>query len=192
MKLSVDLKNCYGISELVHEFDFGNSNGYAIYAPNGFMKTSFSKTFDDLAKGRDTKDLIFPDRASSRVIKDDAGNDIVADSVFVVEPYNADFSSEKTSLLLVNGEVKQKYDDALKEIADKQTALFAKLKQLSGLTGRTVTPETEILKWGVSEFLCVRRCETFPRRRTALATYRPTRWESRSSSYATPFVNLSS
>lgn len=76
MKLTVDLKNCYGISELVHEFDFSNTNGYAIYAPNGFMKTSFSKTFDDLAKGRETKDLIFPERASSRVIKDDVGNDV--------------------------------------------------------------------------------------------------------------------
>ena len=146
MKLSVDLKNCYGISELVHEFDFTNTNGYAIYAPNGFMKTSFSKTFDDLAKGRETKDLIFPEREPARIIKDDAGNDIAADSVFVVEPYNQDYSSEKTSLLLVNSVVKQKYDDALKEIADKQSALFAKLKQLSGLTGRTVTPETEVLK----------------------------------------------
>lgn len=146
MKLTVDLKNCYGISELVHEFDFNATKSYAIYAPNGFMKTSFSKTFDDLAKGRETKDLIFPDREPNRVIKDDAGNEISADSVFVVEPYNADFSSEKTSLLLVNSVVKQKYDDALKEIAIKQTALFAKLKQLSGLTGRTVTPETEILK----------------------------------------------
>jgi hypothetical protein len=146
MKISVDLKNCYGISELVHDFDFTVTNGYAIYAPNGFMKTSLSKTFDDLAKGRDTKDLIFPDRVSARVIKNDAGTDITADSVFVVEPYNADFSSEKTSLLLVNSVVKRKYDDALKEIADKQSALFAKLKQLSGLTGRTVTPETEILK----------------------------------------------
>ena len=113
MKLSVDLKNCYGISELVHEFDFGNSNGYAVYAPNGFMKTSFSKTFDDLAKGRETRDLIFPDRASSRVIRDDAGNDIAADSVFVVEPYNADFSSEKTSLLLVNSGPSQKTRQAI-------------------------------------------------------------------------------
>lgn len=146
MKISVDLKNCYGISELVHDFDFTATNGYAIYAPNGFMKTSLSKTFDDLAKGRETKDLIFPDRVSARVIKDDAGIDVTADSVFVVEPYNADFSSEKTSLLLVNSEVKRKYDDALKEIADKQSVLFAKLKQLSGLTGRTITPETEILK----------------------------------------------
>jgi energy-coupling factor transporter ATP-binding protein EcfA2 len=146
MKLCVDLKNCYGISELVHEFDFNITKGYAIYAPNGFMKTSLSKSFDDLAKGRDTKDLIFPDRASSRVIKDHAGNDIAADSVFVVEPYNADFSSEMASLLLVNSGVKQKYDDAIKEITDKQSALFVRLKQLSGLTGRTVTPEIEILK----------------------------------------------
>lgn len=146
MKLSVDLKNCYGISELVHEFDFGNTGGFAVYAPNGFMKTSFSKTFDDLAKGRETKDLIFPDREPRRTIKDGDGNDIAPDSVFVVEPYNADFSSEKTSLLLVNSDSKQKYDDALRQIADKQSALFAKLKQLSGLTGKTSTPETEILK----------------------------------------------
>ncbi|AUT46552.1 hypothetical protein [Achromobacter sp. AONIH1] len=146
MKLSVDLKNCYGISELVHEFDFGNTGGFAVYAPNGFMKTSFSKTFDDLAKGRETKDLIFPDREPRRTIKDGDGNDIAPDSVFVVEPYNADFSSEKTSLLLVNSDSKQKYDDALKQIADKQSDLFAKLKQLSGLTGKTFTLETEILK----------------------------------------------
>ena len=146
MKLSVDLKNCYGISELVHDFDFNITKGYAIYAPNGFMKTSFSKTFDDLANGRETKDVIFPNRESGRSIKDEAGNDVTADSVFVVEPYNADFSSTKSSLLLVNSIVKQKYDDALKNIADKQSALFAKLKQLSGLTGRAVTPETEILK----------------------------------------------
>ncbi|OAX87997.1 hypothetical protein A7D16_13475 [Xanthomonas nasturtii] len=146
MRLSVDLKNCYGISELVHEFDFTNSNGYAIYAPNGFMKTSFSKAFDDFSKGRETKDLIFPDRASNKLIKDAAGTDIAADSVFVVEPYNVDFASENTSLLLVNSEVKQKYDYALKEIADKQSALVLKLKQLSGLTGRAITVETEILK----------------------------------------------
>jgi hypothetical protein len=56
MKLNIDLKNCYGISELKHCFDFSASNGYAIYAPNGFMKTSLSKTFDDHAKGRDSVD----------------------------------------------------------------------------------------------------------------------------------------
>ena len=110
MKLKIDLKNCYGISELVHEFDFSNTSGYAIYAPNGFMKTSLSKTFNDLAKNKSTTDVIFPDRVAAREIKDDSGNDIAAESVFVIEPYAQDFSSEKSSSLLVNSAIKQKYD----------------------------------------------------------------------------------
>lgn len=146
MKLNIDLKNCYGISELTHCFDFTTSRGYAIYAPNGFMKTSLSKTFDDHAKGRDSVDLIFTDRVSSRAITDDTGVSVAPDSIFVIEPYNQEFSSERTSLLLVNGAIKQQYDDALKQISEKLSALFAKLKQLSGLTGRTFTPEAEFLK----------------------------------------------
>jgi energy-coupling factor transporter ATP-binding protein EcfA2 len=146
MKLNIDLKNCYGISELNHCFDFTNSRGYAIYAPNGFMKTSLSKTFDDHANGRDSVDLIFPDRVSSRAILDAAGATVDPGSIFVIEPYNQEFASEKTSLLLVNSAIKQQYDDALKQISEKQTALFSKLKQLSGLTGRTLTPETEFTK----------------------------------------------
>lgn len=146
MKLNIDLKNCYGISELTHCFDFTTSSGYAIYAPNGFMKTSLSKTFDDHAKGRDSVDLIFTDRISSRAITDAAGASVDPDSIFVIEPYNQEFSSERTSLLLVNGAIKQKYDDALKQISEKLSAIFVKLKQLSGLTGRTLTPETEFLK----------------------------------------------
>ena len=146
MKLNIDLKNCYGISELNHCFDFTASSGYAIYAPNGFMKTSLSKTFDDHAKGRDSVDLIFPDRASSRAIVDAVGTSVAPESIFVIEPYNQEFSSDRTSLLLVNSAIKQQYDDALKQISEKLTSLFSKLKQLSGLTGRTLTPEIEFLK----------------------------------------------
>ncbi|MEV4780496.1 hypothetical protein MRBLMU1_003049 [Burkholderia sp. LMU1-1-1.1] len=146
MKIKVDLKNCYGISDLTHCFDFTGSTGYAIYAPNGFMKTSLSKTFEDHAKQRDSSDLIFSDRVSERTITDGSGVNIAPESIFVIEPYNQDFSSERTSLLLVNSEIKQKYDDALKQISEKLTVLFAKLKQLSGLAGRTVTPETEFLR----------------------------------------------
>lgn len=146
MKLNIDLKNCYGISELSHCFDFTASNGYAIYAPNGFMKTSLSKTFDDHAKGRETVDLIFPDRESSRSIKDSAGAVVSPDSIFVIEPYNQEFSSDRTSLLLVNSAIKQQYDDALKQISESLAGLFGKLKQLSGLTGRTLTPDMEFMK----------------------------------------------
>ncbi|MPS77925.1 MAG: hypothetical protein E2591_07615 [Achromobacter sp.] len=146
MKLNVNLKNCYGISELNHCFDFRTSSGYAIYAPNGFMKTSLSKAFDDHAKGKKSEDLIFPDRLTTRELTDENGASITADSIFVIEPYNQEFSSDRTSLLLVNSAIKKQYEDALKQIAEKLAALFGKLKQLSGLTGRTITPETEILK----------------------------------------------
>lgn len=125
MKLEIDLKNCYGISELIHTFDFTASNSYAIYAPNGFMKTSLSKTFDDHAKGRDPVDHIFPDRISSKFILDETGANVSPDSIFVIEPYNQDFSSDRTSLLLVNSAIKKQYDDALKQISEKLTALFA-------------------------------------------------------------------
>lgn len=59
-KLKVELKNCYGIQCLEEEFDFSASKGkaYAIYAPNGLMKTSFSKTFENLAKGQKSTSVL--------------------------------------------------------------------------------------------------------------------------------------
>jgi energy-coupling factor transporter ATP-binding protein EcfA2 len=146
MKVNTNLENCYGISKLEYSFDFSTSAVYAIYAPNGFMKTSLSKTFDDIAKGRPTSDLIFPERPNRRDVTYDDGKAVEAGNIFVIEPYNQDFSSEKTSLLLVNQVLKKQYDAALKAISDKQQNLFAKLKQLSGLTGRTVTPESEFCR----------------------------------------------
>ncbi|MFV8433463.1 hypothetical protein ACNO6Y_22995, partial [Vibrio owensii] len=49
-ELSVKLKNCYGIPDLEYDFKFsgGGSQAFAIYAPNGLMKTSFTRTFDAL------------------------------------------------------------------------------------------------------------------------------------------------
>lgn len=70
INLSINLQNCYGIPSLDYEFKFANQNhkgrrieqAYAIYAPNGLMKTSFAKTFTDLATGWQPKE----ERADSR------------------------------------------------------------------------------------------------------------------------------
>lgn len=145
-KVSVNLENCYGIGQLIYDFDFSTAKAYSIYAPNGFMKTSLSKTFIDLSSNKNSSDLIYPDRITKREIKDENNNDLKSEQVFVIEPYNENFNSEKTSLLLVNQAIKKQYDDALKKIEDKKEDLFKRLKQRSGLTGRTVTPETELLK----------------------------------------------
>lgn len=145
-KVSIHLENCYGIGKLVYEFDFSQANAYSVYAPNGFMKTSLSKSFLDLSRNKDSSDLIHPERETKREIKVETGNDLKFEQVFVIEPYNESFDSEKTSLLLVNQTIKQQYDEALKKIEDRKNELFKRLKQRSGLTGRTVTPETELLK----------------------------------------------
>ncbi len=123
-KLKLKLENCYGIKSLTHEFDFNNTKGFSIYAPNGFMKTSFSKTFMDLSKGKDSSDIIFPDRKTTRIIQDENAADIKAENVFVIEPYSQEFNSDKTSLLLVNQTIKKKYDDELKKIDDKKQAFI--------------------------------------------------------------------
>jgi len=69
-KINVNLQYCYGIKKLEKEFVLSNRT-FTIYAPNGSMKTSFAKTFDDYSKGRDTKDLAFPERETVREIKAD-------------------------------------------------------------------------------------------------------------------------
>jgi hypothetical protein len=48
-KLKLKFEYCYGIKKLEHEFDFSNFKTAVIYAGNGIMKTSFAKTFNDLA-----------------------------------------------------------------------------------------------------------------------------------------------
>lgn len=145
-KVIIKLENCYGIGKLTETFDFQDGSVFSIYAPNGFMKTSLSKTFLDLSNNKNFSDLIHPDRVTLRDIKDEAGAEINAEHVFVIEPYNEAFNSEKSSLLLVNQVIKQQYDDALKKIEIKKEELIKALKQRSGLTGRTLTPETEMLK----------------------------------------------
>lgn len=143
-KLSVNLENCYGIKKLEYIFSFEDNNPFSIYAPNGFMKTSFAKTFSDVQSNSESKDIIFPDRATIRVIEDELNENIHENNIFVIEPYNADFNYDKTTLLLVNKTLKDKYDIAVKNIEDKEVVINKKLKQLSGLTGRSLTPVDEI------------------------------------------------
>lgn len=145
-KLKINFENCYGIRDLKFEFDFQRKKSYAIYAPNGFMKTSFSKTMSDFSKKKATQDLVFTDRATIREIMDEVDAEIASESIFVIDPYNEDFSSEKTSLLLVNPELKRRHDEALRKIESTKDDLVKQLKVKSGVTGRNVTPETEILK----------------------------------------------
>jgi len=147
-KLKINLKNCYGIQKLEKDFDFSNNETYAIYAPNGVMKTSFAKTFKDLSLGLNSKDLIFPERETTREIKKEDDSDVTKEEIFVVEPYNEYFNSEKMSTLLVNKELKGRYDEIHLKIDEEKDRLIKELKTLSGLRDDT---EKEISRTFTSE-----------------------------------------
>jgi hypothetical protein len=132
-KIKVELKNCYGIKKLEHEFDFSKRNVIAIYAPNGMMKSSFAKTFKDVSDKVVTTDRIYPNRITERNIVDEIGVNVGSESVFVIEPYNEAYKSDKISTLLVNKDLRQEYENTYEEINRKKQELLRKLKVLSGL-----------------------------------------------------------
>lgn len=131
MKLNIKLKNCYGINDLEEILDFSASNTLAIYSPNGLMKTSLAKTFKDLSLEQDSTDLVFPDRTTVREISNEDGDEIPPEEVFVIEPYNEHFNSDKLSTLLVTKELKEEYDSVYQELEDEKNGFVTKLKAVS-------------------------------------------------------------
>lgn len=133
-QLQLDLAYCYGIKKLQAEFDFeAHGDVFAIYAPNGLMKTSLANTFRDVSKGTDTSDRIWKDNPTQRIIQDENGSDLSPESVFVIEPYNEGYRSERISTLLVNDELRKRYDAIHKEIDEETEILIGELKSPSGL-----------------------------------------------------------
>ena len=132
-KILVMLENCYGIRKMDVEFDFSKKTAQLIYAPNGAMKSSFARTFKDHSAAEASRDRIYADRDTKRSIIDQDGNDIPANSIFVIEPYDVGYQSGRVSTLLVNITLKEEYDEILQLIEGKLTTLFAKLKKTSGL-----------------------------------------------------------
>jgi len=133
MKISVDLKNCYGIKALQSDFDFGTGNAFLIYAPNGAMKTSLAKVFTDISKAESPKDVIFPHRATACSITNDSGLSLDQEHVFVVNPYEEGYSSERIATLLVNEELKREYESIHASIETAKTVLFSSIGETAGL-----------------------------------------------------------
>ena len=107
MKISVDLKNCYGIKALHHDFDFSTGNAFLLYAPNGAMKTSLAKVFKDISQSKEPIDAVYPQRKSECAIVDGTGNCLNPLQIFVVDSYDDKFQSERIATLLVNEELRR-------------------------------------------------------------------------------------
>lgn len=133
-QLNIKLTNCHGIRELDVSFNFKNGgNSVAVYAPNGTMKTSFARTLADIARGTETRDRMFSDRGSVRIVTDQNGDEVRADDVVVVLSYDEELGpTESTSTLLVNSELRKEYETLQLELLEARDELVAALKKQSG------------------------------------------------------------
>lgn len=131
--VSLDLRNCYGIKRLEASFDFSKTRAYAVYAPNGVMKSSLASTFQDIAEQRDSRDRIFPSRKTTRNIVDENGAPVAGSHVLVVQPYDEQLGiNERTSTLLLDAELKEDYDDMLRAAEAARHSLLQAVRQQSG------------------------------------------------------------
>lgn len=128
-KLKLQLEHCYGIRKLDVVLNFDKSAAVAIYAPNGSMKSSLASTFQDIADGNASRDRIFPNRATVRVVQDENSADIGAANVLVLRPYE-EFSSKgnATATLLVNAELRQEYEALHAGVTAARAALITAVK----------------------------------------------------------------
>lgn len=162
-KLEIDLKNCYGIQSLEYEFDFRNGTNnkpraYAIYAPNGIMKTSFSKTFEDLSKGDLPKEERY-NRATTCVVK--ADNVAITPEAIYVLKAELDISADSPSItnILVDPSNKARYDELLVDLDKLKNKLIKELSTLSGLKQTEI--EQQILQdWQEEDFpTCIQKIQ---------------------------------
>jgi len=128
-RLTINLENCYGIKKLAYTFDFGDSNVYAIYAPNGSMKTSLALTFQAVAEGRKPEDRLYRDRVTRCDILDENGKELSKNDIVVLTPYREPLEQmENTQILLVNSKLREQYDRLHSDTEKAKKALLKAIK----------------------------------------------------------------
>jgi Mor family transcriptional regulator len=141
-RIAVELENCYGIRKLHHPFDFSQRRAYAIYAPNGSMKTSLAQTFKDIAEKKKTEDRIFPTRKTKRNITDENGVELKAENVLVLAPYDEFFGhTAKTSTLLVNNVLRKEYEQLHTDIDNAKAKFLKAMTVQSAGSKKDLEPE---------------------------------------------------
>lgn len=125
-RIVLNLEHCFGITKLSQELCFEEGNTALIYAPNGLMKTSFARTLQLYGQGKadKVKDVV-EDIAGIIDIKDEQGNVILPNSIYVSNCEEPDSETPKNiTSFLADNVLKQQYDNILKNLSEKQRALF--------------------------------------------------------------------
>lgn len=136
--LTLHFQHCYGIQNLQHQFDIevlakkNRAKAFAIYAPNGVMKTSFARTFAKLAQGEPPADERFGRQATAQVLLD--GHPIQPEQIYVLRAeVDLQLNTQVISSLLVNQAQKATYDALITELSSHKTRLINDLQRASGI-----------------------------------------------------------
>lgn len=149
--LMVELENCFGIKKLIYEFDFNPSKINSIYAPNGTMKTSFTKTFKCIAEKTKPVDLINIDESSVANIKKDGVEALKCEEVLVIESYREEFKLDKVSTLLAKDELKKRYDSIHMSLDEKKNLLLSELLKVCGIKKKDEILQELTSSWGYKD-----------------------------------------
>ena len=133
-KLTLKFENCYGIKKLEHEFDFSSFKTIAIYAGNGIMKTSFAKTFNDIATKKSPHDQLDDSLIPVFDALDETNTQIDPENILVIKSYSEEAfdSGDKILTLLANKDTRDTYLEIYKEIESLKKAILPSLKKISG------------------------------------------------------------
>ena len=146
--LSGRMVNCYGIKEFnLPAINFGQCNKAIIYAPNGVMKTSFAKVFEDISKGKPSSDRIFPGVTTSYAITHYTNQynytsltprslPSSTDKIYVVNSFadKFEFTKETVSTLLADETTRNEYNVLVAEFSGEIRQIEDILRSLTGLT----------------------------------------------------------
>lgn len=141
-ELKLELEYCHGINKFNYNFDLNSD--YLIYAPNGTMKTSFSKTLMEYKECVDSSDVYFPNRTSIRNINIEDDNQLDTNSLVVIGSDDYEIANEKMTSLLVNPSLKKEYDQVYSSLEKSYKDINKKIKSLSGVELQTVLFDLKI------------------------------------------------
>jgi ABC-type Mn2+/Zn2+ transport system ATPase subunit len=139
--LAINFKNCYGIKKLEHTFDFNKSKVHIIYAPNGAMKSSFAKTFEDIFLEKISEDRIFTERVNHRSALVDE-RDILKEEIFVINRMQ-DIDFKEASTILANETLKTEYDSINIKLNDTKKEFVKTIQPYFGLKENAIEQTIE-------------------------------------------------
>jgi hypothetical protein len=146
--LLINIQDCYRIAKLTHDFELNNNNSeyrnsrtIQIYAPNGTMKTSFTKCFKDFKKGKESKEQISKQDGIFSMHID--GKDITKEQISIVESYVDDYESSHIQRLLLNKDLQTKYNNINEKIATAQNKLETTINSIAKINIFTILENLE-------------------------------------------------